>query len=97
MDALTKAPDNTVIQAELGLEDRDLFIRIAHQAGPHCDEAGLALSLVRRFASLHDGAVEAQQDDAGRRQLICRLPECAPFAPSSTETELLLAEGNVSR
>lgn len=97
MDALTKAPDTTLIQVELAREDDSLLICISHQAGEHAGDAGLALSLVRRFASLHDGSVLVRQDDAGRRQIICRLPECAPFVSASPGKELALAEGRVSR
>lgn len=97
MDALTKAPDNTAVQITLGLEAGDLLLRVAHQAGENCDDAGLALSLVRRFASLHDGAVETSLDEAGRREIVCLLPECTPYDVSPADSELLLAEGAVSR
>ena len=97
MDALTKAPDNTLIQVEVELEESELAIRLSHQAEEQAGDAGLALSLVRRFASLHDGAVDVQQDEAGRRRIICRLPECAPYGLSSSGAELLLAEEAVSR
>ena len=97
MDALTKSPDNSQIQINLSVDDGSLLIRVAHQAGDNSDVAGLALSLVRRFTSLHDGSVEVQEDGAGGRQLICHLPECAPFALTSPEPELLLAEEVVSR
>ncbi len=91
IDALTKCSDQSVIGLGLSLEDRNLKIVIAHNAADGASDEGLALSLVRRFTSLHDGAVIVDFDDAGRRQVSCVLPECAPFALKTPLRELPLA------
>lgn len=97
MDALTKSADNSVIKLDLGLGDRNLQISVSHQAVDPSGDAGLALSLVRRFASLHDGLVEVEHDEGGARQVRCALPECAPFALTQQSSELPLAANVISR
>lgn len=97
MDALTKSSDNSDIKLGLGLGGRNLQISVLHQAVDPSDDAGLALSLVRRFASLHDGLVEVDQDENGKRRIRCALPECAPFALSPQTPELPLAAEVISR
>ncbi len=97
MDALTKSADNTVIRLGMGLGQRNLHISVSHQAVDPSGDAGLALSLVRRFASLHDGLVEVEQDENGMRQVRCALPECAPYDLTSETSELPLAAETISR
>lgn len=97
MDALTKTADNTAIKIGLALRGRSLLINVTHQAVEQTGDAGLALSLIRRFASLHDGMVEVEQDDDGKREVRCALPECTPFAMGSQTSELPLAADVISR
>lgn len=97
MDALTKSVDESVIKLELGLAERNLQISVSHQAVEQSGDAGLALSLVRRFASLHDGMVEVELDEEDKRRVKCILPECAPFTLTPQRFELPLAAEVISR
>lgn len=97
MDALTKSKDNSTIKLGVGLKGRCLQINVLHQAADQSGDGGLALSLVRRFASLHDGTVEVEQEDDGARNVRCVLPECASFDLSPRSPELPLAAEVISR
>lgn len=97
MDALTKSADNSTITLGLGVAHGALQISVSHLAAELSGDAGLALSLVRRFASLHDGMVEVEQDESSARSVKCALPECAPFALSPQPPELPLAAEIISR
>lgn len=97
IDALTKSADNACIRLELSLLGRKLIINVSHPSDENSGDVGLALSLVRRFASLHDGSVEVKHDDRGGRQVVCALPECSSFALTAPQVELPLAAEVLSR
>ena len=60
----------------MSMVGRTLVIAASHDPVENVKNGGLALSLVRRFTSLHDGSLEVSIAEDGRRHILCCLPEC---------------------